>query len=133
MEIIWNSVHRRLSEHRQLQKSISSSLVEDSGMQGRRSCWGVKSPHRVCHADTAAMQPEVVSGLYSPVFVTAGLGKEWFPWEELQQCLAKSCASDPEPELEVEAVPGHVAVLKGSAIRLRRPCFSEGHALLLNA
>lgn len=53
--------------------------------------------------------------------------------EELQQCLAKSCASDPEPELEVEAVPGHVAVPKGSAIRLRRPCFSEGHALLLNA
>lgn len=131
MEIIWNSVHRRLSEHRQLQKSISSSLVEDSGMQGRRSRWGVKSPHRVCHADTSAMQREVVSGLYSPAFVTAGLGKEWFPWEKLQQCLAKSCAS--EPELEVEAVPEHVAVPKGSAIRLRHPCSSEGHALLLNA
>lgn len=124
-------MHRRLSEHRQLQKSISSSLVEDSGMQGRRSRWGVKSPHRVCHADTSAMQREVVSGLYSPAFVTAGLGKEWFPWEKLQQCLAKSCAS--EPELEVEAVPEHVAVPKGSAIRLRRPCSSEGHALLLNA
>lgn len=131
MEIIWNSVHRRLSEHRQLQKSISSSLVEDSGMQGRHSRWGVKSPHRVCYADTSAMQREVVSGLYSPAFVTAGLGKEWFPWEKLQQCLAKSCAS--EPELEVEAVPEHVAVPKGSAIRLRRPCSSEGHALLLNA
>lgn len=72
-------------------------------------------------------------GVLFPSVCCGWAGKERFPRENLQQGLAKSCASEPGPELEVEAVPGHVAVLKGSAIRLRRPCFSEGHALLLNA
>lgn len=47
------------------------------------------------------IQREVAVMLCFPAFVTIGLGKKWFLWGKLQQRLAKSCASD--PELEVQA------------------------------
>lgn len=71
--------------------------------------------------------------LYFPAFVTTGLGKKRFLWGKLQQCLAKSCASDPERELEVEAFTSARGCVERQRDRLLRPCFCEGHACLLNA
>lgn len=68
-----------------------------------------------------------------PAFVTTGLGKKWFLWGKLQWCLAKSCASDLEWELEVEAFASACGCVERQRDRLSCPCFCEGHAFLLNA
>lgn len=68
-----------------------------------------------------------------PAFVTTGLGKKWFLWGKLQQRLAKSCASDPERELEVEGFASARGCVRRQHDRLLCRCFCEGHAFCLNA